>query len=385
MSPRIGWLQRLLLVALAASLMLGTAATPAAASTPIVKLALTVSPSPAVFGGTITITGTVTRLSGSPRNVRVHMESNWYGGGGTCSPAQYCTVDISGAYWTLPSVTTKVTVRFTTTANPGRPIRFYLDAGAGCDTSCPAIATVALPTLSIALTYTADSWPVMPGTTLHVSVRGSTNASPVLGDLQGDLGPGLDPPTNVVPASALYSPPPANYIDDAATLAPTSVLQFDTKVTAAVGSNVTLGGYFFPADSYAIPSRTVTVHVGPATTYQESSSRIHWVGTWHRQVYFRASGGATRYTTAPGASASITFTGWSFAWIAPVGPTRGSARVYVDGTRVRTVSLYRSAGRNQQMVYLVSWPTRRTHTIKIVNVATSGHPRVDVDAFLVVR
>jgi hypothetical protein len=107
-----------------------------------------------------------------------------------------------------------------------------------------------------------------------------------------------------------------------------------------------------------------------------------WTGTWHTSSTSYASGGSLRYTTASGASVTYQFTGSSVAWLAYRGPTRGSAQVYIDGMLSATVSLYASSSHSKQIVFAGSWPTIGTHTIKIVNLATSGHARIDVDGFI---
>jgi hypothetical protein len=89
-----------------------------------------------------------------------------------------------------------------------------------------------------------------------------------------------------------------------------------------------------------------------------------------------------RYSTAAGASASYTFTGTSVSWVAYRGANRGEAAVYVDGLYRATVNLHSTTYWARQIVYAVSWPTSGTHTLKIVNLGTSGHSRIDVDAFV---
>jgi hypothetical protein len=68
--------------------------------------------------------------------------------------------------------------------------------------------------------------------------------------------------------------------------------------------------------------------------------------------------------------------------VAAVGPTRGSAKVYLDGTYAATVSLYSATAALRRIAYAHNWASQGTHTIRIVAVGTSGHPRVDVDAFV---
>ncbi len=67
-----------------------------------------------------------------------------------------------------------------------------------------------------------------------------------------------------------------------------------------------------------------------------------------------------------------------------MGPTRGQARVYVDGAYARTVDLRSSSSATRRVVYVRSWTSSARHTLEIRVVGTSGRPRVDVDAFLTV-
>jgi hypothetical protein len=56
--------------------------------------------------------------------------------------------------------------------------------------------------------------------------------------------------------------------------------------------------------------------------------------------------------------------------------------VYVDGVLKATVSTKAASKLNRVIAYAVQWATDGAHTLKIVNAATSGHPRVTVDGFL---
>jgi hypothetical protein len=119
--------------------------------------------------------------------------------------------------------------------------------------------------------------------------------------------------------------------------------------------------------------------------YQESSSAVTYTGTWGRLLTVSASNGQTRYATRRGASVTFRFTGRAFALIAPKGPTRGSARLYVDGVYVSTVSLYRSVWVPRIVVAARSWLVSGAHTARLVLTGTPGHSRFDVDAFAVLR
>jgi GH25 family lysozyme M1 (1,4-beta-N-acetylmuramidase) len=115
---------------------------------------------------------------------------------------------------------------------------------------------------------------------------------------------------------------------------------------------------------------------------QQSSSALSWSGGWKTIWKSSASGGSYRTTATKGAWASFRFSGSSIAWVAPRGPTRGAAAVYVDGKYVAKVSLYSSTYKARQVVFAYNWASNGTHTIKVVCLGTSGHPRIDLDAFV---
>ena len=81
------------------------------------------------------------------------------------------------------------------------------------------------------------------------------------------------------------------------------------------------------------------------------------------------------------ANATLTFTGRGVTWFGPTGPTRGRAKVYVDGKLVRTVDLRRSAFHARSAVYSKRWSSSRTHTIRVVVLGTSGRSMVAIDDF----
>jgi virginiamycin B lyase len=119
---------------------------------------------------------------------------------------------------------------------------------------------------------------------------------------------------------------------------------------------------------------------------QDSSSAVKYSSGWHKKVASTAfSGGTTAYTTKNAASASIRFSGRAIAWVTSFGPTHGKVKIYVDGTYVKTVDTYAVGAANQVLAYTRTWSTVGTHTLKLVAVTTASRPRVDVDAFALLR
>jgi subtilisin family serine protease len=127
---------------------------------------------------------------------------------------------------------------------------------------------------------------------------------------------------------------------------------------------------------------------GPAIAplrYQDTNSRVTYNRSWRTYSTPSASGGHTHYASRSGAAATFRFTGRAFALIAPKGPTRGSLKLYVDGSYVGTVSLHRSSSVPRVVVAGRSWSISGPHTVKVVVVGTARHPRVDIDAFAILR
>jgi hypothetical protein len=116
------------------------------------------------------------------------------------------------------------------------------------------------------------------------------------------------------------------------------------------------------------------------TTLQEHSPRITYSGTWTRAGHAEYLGGSASSTNSAGATASLTFTGRSIAWIGPTGPTRGMADVYLNGRFVRTINTYSARFTASRVLFSSSFATERERTLTIEALGTAGHPTVAIDA-----
>ena len=117
--------------------------------------------------------------------------------------------------------------------------------------------------------------------------------------------------------------------------------------------------------------------------FQETSAALVRTGHWSARVSSAYYGGRAMSAQVAGASVRVTFTGQQVAWVTAVGPTRGQARVYVDGAYERTVDLGSPSAAARRIMAVRSWASSGRHTLEIRIVGTTGRPRVDVDAFLV--
>jgi hypothetical protein len=117
------------------------------------------------------------------------------------------------------------------------------------------------------------------------------------------------------------------------------------------------------------------------TRVSERSASIAYRSGWSSARFSGYAGDRVKYATRPGASASVTFTGTGIAWIGPVGPTRGTARVFIDGKGVANVNLRRSSFHARTVVFAKSFATAGEHTLKIV-VTSRGRP-VAIDELII--
>ena len=113
----------------------------------------------------------------------------------------------------------------------------------------------------------------------------------------------------------------------------------------------------------------------------ERSSAVRYAGTWTLRKSSVHLGGAVKASRAAGSTATYTFTGSQVAWIAARGPTRGSARVWIDDTLVATVRLHDLTVHPRRAVFTHAWNGVGKHRVTIRVSGTAEHPRVDVDGF----
>lgn len=119
--------------------------------------------------------------------------------------------------------------------------------------------------------------------------------------------------------------------------------------------------------------------------WEESSQYVSYSTGWKLADYAPASGGAVKWASVPGTSASFTFTGRAVGWVASRSTNRGQARIYIDGVLRDTVDLYSPTTIPATVVRSFAWANVGTHTIRVVTVGTAGRPKIDVDSFTRLR
>jgi hypothetical protein len=156
-----------------------------------------------------------------------------------------------------------------------------------------------------------------------------------------------------------------------------NVLFFALRVKDCAGNWSSNDPEQFPHDRYInqhnVLNSAVTRDQGAAT----------YTGSWATANCTCFVDGTTKHAQTAGASATFTYTGNVVGWVTETGPTRGSAKIYQDGVLKTTISTYSATNSGAKVMWANWFATTGTHKIKIVVVGTAGHPRVDVDGFLV--
>jgi hypothetical protein len=116
--------------------------------------------------------------------------------------------------------------------------------------------------------------------------------------------------------------------------------------------------------------------------YQDTSTSVGYRGSWKNARSASLFGGSSRWTS--NGSAKLSFQGSQVAWVSIEGPDRGAGRVLVDGKSVASVDNRASTRKIRTIVYVRLFEGLGRHTIEVKALGTSGRPRIDLDAFVIV-
>ena len=117
----------------------------------------------------------------------------------------------------------------------------------------------------------------------------------------------------------------------------------------------------------------------------ERSSAVAYAGSWSNVRTSVAYGGSRKTTVAKGATATFTVWGTSAVIVGTMGPTRGSAEIWVDGVKVTTLNSYSATTKNRAILAYIQLGEPGTHKVVVKNLATSGHGRLDIDGMILIR
>jgi hypothetical protein len=190
----------------------------------------------------------------------------------------------------------------------------------------------------------------------------------------------------------LYNVPAADY--PGALLTYSQETQFvtwtDDYVDQQGGGQDNINGYLVTARDCTGNATTKAMTTRDLQVIQEDgvstygAGDISYTGTWNRTDCACFLAEHTRRTSASGARAIFTWTyteGDQLALVMAKGPGRGRAGIRIDGRWVATIDTFSSVNTNRVVVFERAM-TPGLHTVAIVNQATAGRPRIDLDAVL---
>ena len=146
--------------------------------------------------------------------------------------------------------------------------------------------------------------------------------------------------------------------------------------------------YQFRARSVDAEGNWSAWKTGPSVSaklVQQTASSVTFSSGWKGTTASAYSGGSAKYASKKGATVTFKATGRVFSFITTKGPSRGKAKVYVDGKYVVTIDLKAATTTYRVQAWTKTFSSAKSHTIKIVVLGTSGRPRVYADAFAVIR
>lgn len=153
--------------------------------------------------------------------------------------------------------------------------------------------------------------------------------------------------------------------------------EFALRVKDCAGNWSSDDPTFWPHDRY-IKSFS---GINSAATHDQTEAKF--TGSWSTSKCTCFVDGTTSHASTAGASATFSYFGHVLAWVSETGPARGSAQIYQDGVLKATVSTYAPSNTGPKVMWANWFAHAGNHTIRVVVLGTAGHPRVDIDSFMV--
>ena len=119
------------------------------------------------------------------------------------------------------------------------------------------------------------------------------------------------------------------------------------------------------------------------TAVDDRSTAVGHSAAWLRATRTTAWRTTVTGTTRARAGIWTTFTGHAVAVVGPRSLSHGSAKVYVDGVYVKTISMRTRSSTSRVVVFTRYFAAGGRHRIELVAVGTGPHPLFRLDAFVI--
>ena len=120
--------------------------------------------------------------------------------------------------------------------------------------------------------------------------------------------------------------------------------------------------------------------------FQETNGAIAYSNGWTRSAQAGAFGGSVRTATVAGRTATFSFSGaLSVAWVSTDDAASGGAHVLLDTATTSAINLNSPSTHPGRLVYVRHIGATAPHTVRVTVDGTAAHPKVSVDAFVVIQ
>ncbi|HEX8970901.1 N-acetylmuramoyl-L-alanine amidase, partial [Oryzihumus sp.] len=287
---------------------------------------------------------------------------------------------VSGTYYTRGAVT----VSWTATS----PLPLVTRSELLVDGAVAATATGAT---SLKATLTAGKHTVAVRATQYTGRAATSTASTVVGDPTAPTFPtkpyaglrGGTVSTTSAPITLAWKAADNALLRQVQATAPSAATFAATTTSWATAARPGYSTTFaLKATDAAGNTGTASTVVAPVIVQETAATRY---GSWSTRSSSSYLGGYSLSTSALNASLTWKFTGRSVAWVVSRASSSGQAAVYVDGVKVATVDLRSSTTMYRNAIWAKTWTTAATHTVKVVNLATSGRPTITTDGIVYLK
>jgi hypothetical protein len=167
----------------------------------------------------------------------------------------------------------------------------------------------------------------------------------------------------------------------------------NVRLTQPKKSSLTLSPKVGQAHRYRVRLRKTNGQVGAwytgerfdARLVQDKHESMGWTSGWQRVKSPAASGGIVTYAKRADTQMAFSSNARTVAVIGTRGPSRGKARVFINGRLEAVVDLYAAKTEWRVLIFSRAWAHSATRTIRVEVVGTPGRPRVDIDGVLFYR
>jgi hypothetical protein len=160
-------------------------------------------------------------------------------------------------------------------------------------------------------------------------------------------------------------------------------LRASTAATSVVFTGSYGSTYYYRIRATDVAGNTSGWATSGGTTVPYDQSKAHFSSGWRTGPRKSAFMGSYKYSTRRNAYATFSLSKGSLYLVTTMGPKFGKVAVYFRGHKVRVLDTYSPTMKYRQLRKIATFSGHGAGTVKLVNLATSSRPRIELDGFAV--